>query len=170
MWCKHQCTWCYAQYKSCGGKTYYLAAAKSAKLLHSTECPCNCCVVVTVQRGERGQCIAQVKLKEVLSNVFHRESFRPGQLEALLPVAHGRDVFVHMPTGGGKSVCMYLVALALSSEAMGIVVSPLVGLVEQQVSGSQAIIIVALYIKIDDRSHSLKLLECQQSMGTILVT
>ena len=79
------------------------------------------------------QCAAQRKLHSVLRNTFHYERFRPGQLEAILPVAHGKDVFVRMPTGGGKSLCMYLVPLSISSETMGIVISPLVGLIEQQV-------------------------------------
>ena len=85
----------------------------------------------------REQCNAQVMLQGVLRDVFGHQSFRPGQLEALLPVAHGKDVFVRMPTGGGKSLCMFLVPLCISSEAMGIVISPLVGLVEQQVSSSK---------------------------------
>lgn len=80
------------------------------------------------------QCAAQSKLKSVLSSIFHYEYFRPGQLEAVLPVAHGKDVFVRLPTGGGKSLCMYLIPLSISSEAMGIVISPLVGLMEQQVN------------------------------------
>ena len=36
--------------------------------------------------------VARPKLEEVLQSTFHHESFRPGQLEALLPVAHGKDV------------------------------------------------------------------------------
>ena len=80
------------------------------------------------------QCTAQGRLKDVLCSKFHHASFRPGQLEALLSVAHGHDVFVRMPTGGGKSVCMFLIPLALDNEAMGIIISPLVGLMDQQVS------------------------------------
>lgn len=81
--------------------------------------------------GEK--CVAQQKLECVLKDTFHYEHFRPGQLEAVLPTAHGKDVFVRIPTGGGKSLCMYLVPLAISNEAMGIIISPLVGLMEQQV-------------------------------------
>ncbi len=76
----------------------------------------------------------EFKLRNMLNSTFQHKEFLPGQLEALLPVAHGRDVFVHMRTGGGKSLCMFLVPLAFGGEAMGIVVSPLVGLMEQQVS------------------------------------
>ena len=57
-------------------------------------------------------------------------SFRgwPG-VEAILPVAHGKDAFVHMPTGRGKSLCMFLLPLSLSNTAMGIITSNMQGLV-----------------------------------------
>ena len=85
-------------------------------------------------------CAAKSRLKDVLNSTFQHKEFLPGQLEALLPAAHGKDVFVHMRTGGGKSLCMYLVPLAFS-EAMGIVISPLIGLMEQQVSVFQVTVI-----------------------------
>ncbi len=84
--------------------------------------------------SSEGKCTAQALLQAVLRDVLGPQSFRPGQLEALLPVAHGKDVFIRMATGGGKSLCMYLVPLCIGSEAVGIIISPLVGLVEQQVS------------------------------------
>ena len=43
-------------------------------------------------------------------------------------------MFVWMATGAGKSLCMFLAPLAVSESAVGVVVSPLNGLVEQQVS------------------------------------
>ena len=79
-------------------------------------------------------CEGYKKLRDALWSHFKFNNFRPGQLEALLPAVHGRDVFVRMPTGGGKSLCMYLVPLAVSDKAIGIVVSPLVSLMDQQVS------------------------------------
>lgn len=82
------------------------------------------------------QCLAQPKLKRVLTDIFHCERFRPGQLEAALAIAHGRDSFVRIATGGGKSLCMFLVPLAIGMESMGVIVSPLVGLMEQQVNSS----------------------------------
>jgi superfamily II DNA helicase RecQ len=76
-------------------------------------------------------CAAESKLRRVLNNTFKHSQFLPGQLKALLPLS---DVFVHMRTGGGKSLCMFVVPLAIGGEAMGVVISPLVGLMEQQVS------------------------------------
>ena len=81
-------------------------------------------------------CVARVKVTEALQTHFGFKTFRPGQFEALLAVAHGKDVLVRMPTGGGKSLCMFLLPLSTSSRAMCVVVSPLVCLMEQQVSCS----------------------------------
>lgn len=75
-------------------------------------------------------CIAQTKLEGALCSTFRHTRFRPGQLKALLSVCHGKDVFVRMPTGGGKSLCMFLVPVSLDGGAIGIVISQLVGLIE----------------------------------------
>ena len=82
---------------------------------------------------DTSQCPAIAKLKSTLRSVFHHAAFKTGQLEAMLPVAHGRDVFVRMPTGGGKTLCMFVPTLATSSTAIGLVISPLIALVDQQV-------------------------------------
>ena len=50
-----------------------------------------------------------------------------------MPALCGKDVFVRMATGSGKSLCMFLVPLGLSESAMGLVISPLNALMEQQV-------------------------------------
>ena len=83
---------------------------------------------------EMETCVGYRKLKEALQGHFKFTTFRPGQLEALLPVVHGKDVFVRMPTGGGKSLCMFLVPLAVNKKAIGVVVSLLISLMDQQVS------------------------------------
>ena len=74
------------------------------------------------------------KLQDVLQKYFLFSSFRDGQLEALIPLLHGKDVFARIATGSGKSVCMFLGPSALSDSAIGLVISPLSGLMEQQVS------------------------------------
>ena len=53
--------------------------------------------------------------------------------QCFLPVMHRHDVLVKMPTGGGKTICMFVPPLATSDTAMGLVISPLVALMEQQV-------------------------------------
>lgn len=75
-----------------------------------------------------------VKLQPTMRSYFHHDSFKPGQLGAMLPVVHVKDMFVKMPTGGGKTLCMFLPPLATSDVAIGLVISPLVALMDQQVS------------------------------------
>ena len=69
----------------------------------------------------------------MLSTVWNHPNLRPGQLEAVLPVLHGHDVFVRMATGAGKSLCMFLALLAAQKNGIGIVISPLNGLMDEQV-------------------------------------
>jgi ATP-dependent DNA helicase RecQ len=66
---------------------------------------------------------------------FGLESFRAGQREAVAAALAGRDSLVVMPTGGGKSLCYQLPALAaesLPSRPMVVVVSPLIALMSDQ--------------------------------------
>jgi ATP-dependent DNA helicase RecQ len=66
---------------------------------------------------------------------FGLEEFRPGQLEAVQAALQGRDSLVVMPTGGGKSLCYQLPALAsewMPSRPLVVVVSPLIALMTDQ--------------------------------------
>ena len=51
----------------------------------------------------------------------------------MLPLLHGHDVFVRMATGAGKSPCMFLAPLAAQKNGIGVVISPLNGLMDEQV-------------------------------------
>lgn len=79
------------------------------------------------------QCPNKAKCIKTLRDFFKFESFRPGQLEAILPVLHGCDTFVRMATGSGKTLCMYIPVLSSHQKAMGVIISPLIGLMDQQV-------------------------------------
>jgi len=52
----------------------------------------------------------------------------------VLRALHGKDVFVRMATGAGKSLAMFLVPLAYSNVAVGVIISPLNSLMDEQVS------------------------------------
>jgi ATP-dependent DNA helicase RecQ len=70
-------------------------------------------------------------LKPLLKSVFGFDDFRPGQGEIVQAVTAGRDVLAIMPTGGGKSLCYQLPALA--RPGVTVVVSPLIALMRDQV-------------------------------------
>ncbi len=76
----------------------------------------------------------KVKVQLALQCHFKHDRFRPGQLEAVVPAVHGKDVFVRMATGSGKTLCMLLPPLATSNSAMGVIISPLNGLMDEQVN------------------------------------
>ena len=69
----------------------------------------------------------------LLKSVFGFDAFRPGQAEIVSAIQNGRDVLAIMPTGGGKSLCYQLPALA--REGVTLVVSPLIALMRDQVAG-----------------------------------
>ncbi|KAL0612004.1 ATP-dependent DNA helicase Q1 [Plecturocebus cupreus] len=70
------------------------------------------------------------KVKDVLQNVFKLQKFRPLQLETINVTMAGKEVFLVMPTGGGKSLCYQLPALCL--DGFTLVICPLISLMEDQ--------------------------------------
>ncbi|KAG5503498.1 hypothetical protein JKF63_05637 [Porcisia hertigi] len=73
------------------------------------------------------------ELRRMMREVFGLHDYRFCQLEVMNACMDGRDVFVLLPTGGGKSLCYQLPALMPNPAQVTIVVSPLISLIQDQV-------------------------------------
>ena len=80
----------------------------------------------------------------MLKRYFGFDSFRPLQEEIIRDALAGKDVFAVLPTGGGKSLCFQLPALA--RPGLAVVVSPLIALMKDQVDSLQAAGVPATFL------------------------
>src|SRR6187401_576121 len=83
-------------------------------------------------------------LLPLLKQYFGFTSFRPLQEKIIGDAIAGKDVFALLPTGGGKSLCFQLPALA--HEGLTVVVSPLIALMKDQVDALTATGVPATFL------------------------
>lgn len=87
---------------------------------------------------------AQTTLKERLKEIFGFSQFRGEQEQIINNVMQGKNTFVIMPTGAGKSLCYQLPAIA--TEGVAVVISPLIALMKNQVDQLNAFGINAQFL------------------------
>lgn len=92
--------------------------------------------------------------RRLLRRRWGYEAFRPGQEEIIDALLQERDVLGVLPTGGGKSVCYQLPALL--REGLGLVISPLISLMQDQVDGLRADGIDATFINSTIPKHEVE--------------
>jgi ATP-dependent DNA helicase RecQ len=87
---------------------------------------------------------ARADALEILHRVFGYDSFRGQQAEIIQQVIGGGDALVLMPTGGGKSLCYQIPALV--RPGTGVVISPLIALMQDQVDALSALGVRAAFL------------------------
>jgi ATP-dependent DNA helicase RecQ len=93
----------------------------------------------------------------VLRRVFGYDSFRGPQQEVIEHVIAGGDALVLMPTGGGKSLCYQIPALV--RDGVGVVISPLIALMQDQVDALRALGVRAGFLNSTQDYESQRLVE-----------
>ncbi|WP_144932762.1 DNA helicase RecQ [Kocuria marina] len=101
----------------------------------------------------------------VLQEVFGYDAFRGDQAEIIEQVVAGGDAVVLMPTGGGKSLCYQIPALL--RDGTGVVVSPLIALMADQVAALEAVGIRAAYLNSTLEPYEAQEVERQLLAGDI---
>jgi ATP-dependent DNA helicase RecQ len=81
---------------------------------------------------------------DALHTVFGYDAFRGNQADIIQHVVGGGDALVLMPTGGGKSLCYQIPALV--REGTGVVISPLIALMQDQVDALSAVGVRAAFL------------------------
>ena len=100
--------------------------------------------------------------KDVLTRVFGYPDFRGPQQEIIEHVVEGGDALVLMPTGGGKSLCYQIPALV--RDGTGVVISPLIALMQDQVDALRTLGVRAGFLNSTQDFSSRQLVE-QEFLG-----
>ncbi|WP_433200899.1 DNA helicase RecQ [Nocardia sp. CA-107356] len=103
--------------------------------------------------------------QEVLRRVFGYDSFRGDQREIVEHVVGGGDALVLMPTGGGKSLCYQVPALV--RPGVGVVVSPLIALMQDQVDALSALGVRAGFLNSTQFPDERRMVEAQFVAGEL---
>ena len=112
--------------------------------------------------------LRQINLSEpqqILEQTFGYSTFRPPQDEIISTLVGGGDALVLMPTGGGKSLCYQIPSLA--RPGCGVVVSPLIALMHDQVSAMAEVGVRAACLNSTMRADEMRAVEAALLGGTL---
>jgi ATP-dependent DNA helicase RecQ len=105
--------------------------------------PCNAPLTAAGLLRQNWSAVSRSAL-QILQGTFGYDRFRPGQAAVIEQLLRGGDALVLMPTGGGKSLCYQIPAIA--RPGTGIVVSPLIALMHDQVTALRQVGARAAYL------------------------
>lgn len=103
--------------------------------------------------------------KELLRKTFGYDDFRLNQAEIISSLLEGRDVLALMPTGGGKSICYQIPAIL--RPGVGVIVSPLIALMQDQVDALELVGVKAAFINSSLDSGKIRAIEKQLFAGEL---
>jgi ATP-dependent DNA helicase RecQ len=102
---------------------------------------------------------------DVLRRVFGYDSFRGTQAEVINHVVAGGDALVLMPTGGGKSLCYQIPSLV--RRGVGVVISPLIALMQDQVDALHALGVRAGFLNSSQDFEDRRMVEASYQAGEL---
>lgn len=102
---------------------------------------------------------------KILNNTFGYESFRLNQADIVDSLVNGRDVLALMPTGGGKSLCYQIPAMV--RPGVGVIVSPLIALMQDQVDALNLVGVKAAFINSSLNISQVRQIERQLFAGEL---
>ena len=102
---------------------------------------------------------------QILQQVFGFSAFRQPQDKIIRTLTAGNDALVLMPTGGGKSLCYQIPALA--RDGCGIVISPLIALMQDQVDAMQLLGVEAAFLNSTQSADEVRAIEQQLIEGVL---
>ncbi|MFV0543530.1 MAG: DNA helicase RecQ [Marinicella pacifica] len=105
------------------------------------------------------------RAKKILKETFGYSDFRHHQSEIVASILKGEDAMVLMPTGGGKSLCYQIPSIV--RDGVGVVISPLIALMEDQVNALKLLGVSAAYINSTLSASEVESIEQQARCGDL---
>ena len=111
------------------------------------------------------QNFSQMAPRDILKNFFGFNAFYAHQGSIIETLISGKDAFALMPTGGGKSLCYQIPAMI--REGIGVVVSPLIALMQDQVGALKQAGVEACFINSSQRPSEVRSIERKLAAGGV---